>query len=133
MSAFDQAAALMGEDAVLAFTRVLGAAATNVAEAAVALFYAEMGPGSGREGSDEVGPGQVAETATLAFTTVPAVLSRLLLAQFDRASHRVAVLTRGWSVPGGNRGRVRQRRRGRVRSSPWASSTSSAPPRGPRG
>jgi len=99
MSAFEEAAALMGEDAILAFTRVLGGAAANIAEAAVALFYAELGPGSGREGSDELGRAKVAETATLAFTSVPAVLSRLLLAQFDRASHRVAV-TRGWSPAG---------------------------------
>jgi len=103
MSAFEQAAALMGEDAILAFTRVLGAAAANIAEAAVALFYAELGPGSGREGSDEVARAKTAETATLAFISVPGVLSRLLLAQFDRASHRVAV-TRGWSVPAGTEG-----------------------------
>ncbi len=100
ISAFEQAADLMGEDAILAFTRVLGTAAANIAEAAVALFYAEMGPGSGREGSDERACAQAAETATLAFATVPDVLSRLVLAQFDRASHRAAV-TRGWSAPTG--------------------------------
>ena len=41
MTAFEQAASLMGDDAILAFTRVLGAASTNLAEAAVAVFYAE--------------------------------------------------------------------------------------------
>jgi hypothetical protein len=64
MSAFEQAVALMGEAAILAFTRVLGAAATNVAEAAVALFYAELGPGSGKEGSDELARARVSEMAT---------------------------------------------------------------------
>src|SRR5271156_5753222 len=83
MVAFEQGAALMGEDALLAFTRVLGAAATSIAEAAVALFYAELGPGTGREGSDELERAQMSETATLAFSTVPDVLSRVLVAQFE--------------------------------------------------
>jgi adenylate cyclase len=100
MAAFEQAAGLMGEDAILAFTRVLGASATNIAEAAVALFYAELGPGTGREGPDELARARVAESATLAFTTVPEVLPRLLVAQFDRAVHR-AVLSRRWSSPSG--------------------------------
>jgi adenylate cyclase len=100
ISAFEQGAALMGEDAILAFTRVLGAAAATIAEAAVALFYAEMGPGTAREGADELSRARTGETATLAFTTVPDALSRLLLAQFERATRR-AQLSRGWSSPGG--------------------------------
>jgi class 3 adenylate cyclase len=103
MSAFEQGVALMGEDAILAFTRVLGAAATNVAEAAVALFYAELGPGSEREGWDELARAHMSERATLAFTTIPEVLSRLVLAQFGRAVRR-ALLSRGWSVPTGVEG-----------------------------
>jgi len=98
MSAFEQGAVLMGEDAILAFTRVLGAAATTIAEAAVALFYAELGPGTDRAGSDELARARMSEAATLAFTTVPEVLSHLVLVQFDRAAHR-AVLARGWSAP----------------------------------
>ena len=87
----------MGEDPTLAFTRVLGAAATNIAEAAVALFYAELGPGTGREGSDELARAKASETATLAFVTVPDALSRVLMAQFSRATRR-AQLARGWSA-----------------------------------
>ena len=98
IKAFEQGAALMGDDAILAFTRVLGAAATNIAEAAVALFYSELGPGSGREGSDELARAQNSERATLALTTVPDVLSRVLYAQFDRAARRSA-LARGWTAP----------------------------------
>jgi len=98
VSAFIQGANLMGEEAILAFTRVLGAAATNIAEAAVALFYAELGPGTGREGLDELGRAHVSERATLAFATIPEVMSRLLLAQFDRATRRAA-LARGWTTP----------------------------------
>jgi adenylate cyclase len=96
MAAFEQGASLMGDEAILAFTRVLGAAATNIAEAAVALFYAELGPGTEREGSTELERAQMSEMATLAFTAVPAVMSRVLLAQFDRAVHRTQ-LARGWS------------------------------------
>lgn len=95
IAVFEQGAALMGEEAILAFTRVLGAASTNIAEAAVALFYAELGPGTGREGSDELARARVSEAATEAFAGVPQVLSDLLLAQFDRAIRR-ALLARGW-------------------------------------
>jgi adenylate cyclase len=98
MAAFEQGASLMGDDAIFAFTRVLGAAAINIAEAAVALFYAELGPGSAREGATELARAQVSERATVAFTAVPEVLSRVLLAQFDRAVHRTQ-LARGWSAP----------------------------------
>ena len=100
MSAFEQGAGLMGEDAILAFTRVLGAAAITIAEAAVALFYAEMGPGAPREGTDELARARAAEMATLAFANVPDALSRLLLAQFERAARRTQ-LSRGWSSPDG--------------------------------
>ena len=98
--AFEQGAAVMGDEAILAFSRVLGAAATNIAEAAVALFYTELGPGSGREGSDELSRAQDSERATLALTSVPDVLSHVMYAQFDRATRRSA-LARGWtSAPG---------------------------------
>ncbi len=100
MSAFEQGASLMGEEAILAFTRVLGATAITVAEAAVALFYAALGPGAAREGTDELARARVAETATLAFVNVPEVLSRLVVAQFERAARR-AQLARAWPAPGG--------------------------------
>lgn len=100
ISAFVQGANLMGEDAILAYTRVLGAAATNIAEAAVALFYAELGPGTHGEGWDELARAHMAERATLAFTGIPEVLRRVILAQFDRATRR-AVLARGWSSKAG--------------------------------
>jgi adenylate cyclase len=97
ITAFDNGAALMGEEGLLAFTRVLGAAAITIAEAAVALFYAQMGPGAEHEGADELGRARASEAAMLAFVQVPEVLSRVLMAQFDRASRRAA-LTRGWSA-----------------------------------
>jgi adenylate cyclase len=102
MGAFEQGASLMGDDAILAFTRVLGAAATNIAEAAVAVFFAEFGPGTGRAGSTELERARQSERATVAFTAVPEVLRRVLLAQFDRAVRR-SQAGRGWpSATGGS-------------------------------
>ena len=95
MAAFEQGAALMGEEAILAFTRVLGAAANNVAEAAVALFFAELGPGTVREGPDELARAQLAEAATTAFTSVPDVLALLVMDAFERAQRR-AEAARSW-------------------------------------
>ncbi len=86
INVFKRAAELMGEDAILAFTRVLGAAATNIAEAAVALFYAELGPGTGREGQSELDRARQSEAATEAFAAVPEILARVLLTQFRRIS-----------------------------------------------
>jgi adenylate cyclase len=103
LETFNRAAVLMGEDAVLAFTRVLGAAATNIAEAAVALFYAELGPGTGREGASELDRARLSEAATRAFVAVPEVLTRLLLTHFRRVVRR-GVRGRGWTEPGGQVG-----------------------------
>jgi class 3 adenylate cyclase len=103
IAAFLQGASLMGEESILAFTRVLGSAATTIAEAAVALFYAELGPGTEREGWDELARAHISERAVMAFTSIPEVLSRVLLAQFDRATHR-ATLVRGWEAPEGGDG-----------------------------
>ena len=88
MTAFEQGAALMGEEATLAFTRVLGAAANTVAEAAVALFFAELGPGTVREGPDELARARQSEAATVAFVAVPDVLSLLVMDAFERAQRR---------------------------------------------
>jgi adenylate cyclase len=96
MAAFEQGSTLMGEEAILAFTRVLGAAAINVSEAAIALFFSELGPGSIREGPDELARARLAEAATTAFTQVPDVLAVLVLDAFERAQRR-AQAARPWS------------------------------------
>jgi adenylate cyclase len=95
MAAFEQGSALMGDEAILAFTRLLGAAAIQIAEAAVALFYSELGPGTEREGQDELTRAQLAENATMAFTSVPNILSQMVFDQFERALRR-AIAVRGW-------------------------------------
>jgi adenylate cyclase len=100
MAAFEQGSAVLGDEAILAFTRVLGAAAIQIAEAAVALFYSELGPGTEREGRDELARAQLAETATMAFTAVPDVLAQMVLDQFERALRR-AVTVRSRVQEGG--------------------------------
>ncbi len=97
MAAFEAGSALMGEEAILAFTRVMGAAAINVSEAAIALFFSELGPGTIREGPDELARARLAEAATTAFIAVPDVLAALVLDAFERAQRR-AQAARPWLV-----------------------------------
>jgi adenylate cyclase len=97
-AAFEQGSALMGEEAILAFTRVLGAAAINVSEAAIALFFSELGPGTIREGPDELARARLAEAATSAFIQVPDVLAVLVLDAFERAQRRAQAARPGWGL-----------------------------------
>ncbi len=99
LDAFKLGSALMGVEPILAFTRVLGAAAINVAESAIALFFAEFGPGSVREGHDELSRALISEAATRAFIGVPDALGHMVLDAFERAQRR-AQLARPWSEPG---------------------------------
>jgi adenylate cyclase len=98
MAAFESGSAIMGEEAILAFTRVLGGAAINIAEAAIALFFSELGPGTIREGPDELARARLSEAATTAFTRVPDVLGVLVLDAFERAQRR-AQAARSWLGP----------------------------------
>jgi adenylate cyclase len=100
LSAFEQGSALMGDEAILAFTRLLGAASIQIAEAAVALFYSELGPGTEREGGDELSRAQLAEKATLVFLAVPDVLAEMVFDQFERALRR-AMAVRSWGPESG--------------------------------
>jgi adenylate cyclase len=98
MAAFKSGSAILGEEAILAFTRVLGASANNIAEAAIALFFAELGPGTVRQGPDELARARLAEAATTAFTEVPGVLAHLVMDAFERAQRR-AEAARSWLAP----------------------------------
>lgn len=103
LSAFQTGSELMGDEAILAFTRVLGAAAIQIAEAAVALFYSELGPGTEREGQDELTRAKLAEAATLVFTAVPAVLAQMVMDQFERALRRAVTVRGSWEPETGSR------------------------------
>jgi adenylate cyclase len=96
LSAFETGSDLMGDEAILAFTRVLGAAAIQIAEAAVALFYSELGPGTEREGQDELTRAKLAEAATLVFTAVPNVLAQMVMDQFERSLRRAVIVRGSW-------------------------------------
>jgi adenylate cyclase len=104
LSAFETGSELMGDEAILAFTRVLGAAAIQIAEAAVALFYAELGPGTEREGQDELTRAKLAEAATLVFTAVPNVLAQMVMDQFERSLRRAVIVRGSWEPETGSRG-----------------------------
>ncbi len=99
MAAFESGSAILGEEAILAFTRVMGAAANNIAEAAIALFFTELGPGTVRQGPHELARARLAEAATRAFTEVPGVLALLVMDAFERARRR-ADAARSWLGPG---------------------------------
>ena len=99
MAAFEQGAALMGEEAILAFTRVLGAAANNVAEAAIALFFAELGPGTVRERSRRARPGRVSPRRPRPPSPrCPTSWPILVMDAFERAQRR-AETARSWLGP----------------------------------
>jgi adenylate cyclase len=102
LDAFEQGSALMGDEPILAFTRVMGAAATSIAEAAIALFFTEMGPGTLREGPDELARARQAEAATRAFTAVPEVMSRLIVDAFIRAERRAELARHGQAAQVGD-------------------------------
>ena len=102
LSAFETGSELMGDEAILAFTRVLGAAAIQIAEAAVALFYAELGPGTEREGQDELTRAKLAEAATLVFTAVPNVLAQMVMDQFERSLRRAVIVRGSWEPETGS-------------------------------
>ncbi len=107
--AFLQGSALMGEEPLLAFTRVLGSAAINMAEAAVALFYSQLGPGSERGGDDDMSRAHMAERATYAFNAVPGAFTRVLMVQFDRAVRRASVSRGSWALEGRDLDRASER------------------------
>jgi len=64
----------------------------------VALFFAELGPGTVREGPDELARARISEAATTAFTQVPDVLARMVMDAFERAQRR-AERARSWLAP----------------------------------
>ena len=89
MRDFEAGAALMGEEGILTLLRLLSASAMNIAEGAVALFLAELGPGTPRAGHDEVSRARQSEAATRGFlASVPNALSGMVIEQFARAQRR---------------------------------------------
>lgn len=74
IGAFEDAAAVFGEEATLAFTRVVGAAVRRITEAATTLFSAEVAP----ELTTELQYAQATEMARGLAATLPPVMEALL-------------------------------------------------------
>jgi adenylate cyclase len=77
IAAFEAGAVLFGDPATLSFTRVMGAALARMAEAAVALFMAELRPSVADTASPAAMAG-VAADATAALMGLPPVMAHLL-------------------------------------------------------
>jgi adenylate cyclase len=90
--AFAAGAAIFGEEAILQFTRVVGAAAARVAEAAVSLFAANVAPRLRTEAVEPLETVRQAADAVTAFGTVPQAMEVLLRDHFTAAIRRFGVL-----------------------------------------
>ncbi len=90
--AFEAGAQLFGETATLSFTRVMGAAVSRVADAAVSLFLTERRPGLA--GAGELELARAAEEATAVFLDVTPRLMATLLREHMALAIRRSVTER---------------------------------------
>jgi adenylate cyclase len=89
---FALGAQFFGSDAILQFTRVLGASASRVAEAAVALFLANVSPRVREGGMSDLEQVREAAEAIRAFGLVPHAMDVLVKEHFLTAVRRLGVL-----------------------------------------
>jgi adenylate cyclase len=83
---------LFGLDATLQFSRVLGAALTSVAEAAMTIFGQNLAPSLDAEGASELARAQTSDLARrLLVDEVPGMMADLFLHFVERAARRAAV------------------------------------------
>jgi class 3 adenylate cyclase len=85
-------AEIFGEEAILQFTRVLGSAATRVAEAAVSLFSANVSPRLRKDDADPLETVRASAEAVRAFAVVPSAMDVLLREHFLTAIRRSGLL-----------------------------------------
>jgi len=93
-SMFLDGAAVFGEEAVLGFSRVMGGAASQVAEAAVALFLGEVQPQLEIDHASELQRALANEGALVSFGGVGDVLARLV------REHAIATVSRSRQARG---------------------------------
>jgi class 3 adenylate cyclase len=86
MASFAMGAAVLGEDEALQFTRVLGTAASGIAEAALAAFAANRTLPMLEEGGTPAEVARAGAEATVALLSVPPVLDVLLRVHFEAAN-----------------------------------------------
>jgi class 3 adenylate cyclase len=86
------AATIFGEEAILQFARVAGAAAARVAEAAVAIFFTNVSPRLQAGGASELDDVRESAEAVRAFGLVPEAMDTLLREHFIAAIRRMGLL-----------------------------------------
>jgi adenylate cyclase len=96
VAAFEIGMSLFGEEATLAFTRVMGASVTRIVDAAIGLFYGEFEVTTSA-GETELASARDNERAGTGFSMLPSVITHLLEQCFRMNSVRAAT-TRGDSV-----------------------------------
>ena len=75
--AFEMGMALFGDEATLAFTRVMGASVARLVDAAISLFYGEVSP-SLADDAGELERARANERAGAVFALVPSVVTHLI-------------------------------------------------------
>jgi class 3 adenylate cyclase len=98
VAAFELGMALFGEEATLAFTRVMGASVARIVDAAISLFYGEIGPTLSAD-LTEVERARVNERTGAVFALLPTVITHLL-EQFFRLNSVRAASTHGGDAAG---------------------------------
>jgi adenylate cyclase len=96
VAAFEIGMSLFGEEATLAFTRVVGASVTRIVDAAISLFYGEF-DGTAPADETELERARNNERAGTGFAVLPSVIAHLLEQCFRMNSVRAA-MTRGDSL-----------------------------------
>lgn len=89
VAAFEMGMSLFGEEASLAFTRVLGASVARIVDAAISLFYGELSPTVPNDAT-ELEWARTNETAGAVFALLPSVITHLLEQCFRRNSVEAA-------------------------------------------
>ncbi len=92
-AAFEVGMDLFGEEATLAFTRVMGASMARIVDAAISLFYGEVSPTVPTDAT-ELERARINERAGTVFAVLPSVMIHLL-EQFFRLNSVRAASTRG--------------------------------------
>jgi class 3 adenylate cyclase len=95
VASFEVGAQVFGDDAVLQFTRVLGASAARVAEAAVALFTATVSPRLVAACASDLEHVRTGAEAVQAFSVVPGAMDLLVREHFIAAMRRLGMLDAG--------------------------------------
>ncbi|HEY5250600.1 MAG TPA: hypothetical protein VIJ09_03015 [Acidimicrobiales bacterium] len=85
-AAFELGMSLFGDEATLAFTRVMGASVSRIVDAAISLFYGEIGPTL----DSELETAEANERAGAVFALLPTVVTHLIEQCFRQDSVRSA-------------------------------------------